>query len=379
MGRAALLTPPAGLTAAWSRWAALAALGALAGIGLVPLSPDPAVAAAAAVATIAGGAVLIWRRRRPYLLPAAAVATAGIAILGHGYSASIDWFGVCLIGLWCALSGERRDALLFWAGTLVLFAVEWIWIRADPGWAAWMAGSTLAVSAGLLVRHERDLVAQLRLAQDGLAERARAEERNRIARDLHDVIAHTLTVSLLHVTSARLAVEHGLDDAVSSLAEAERLGRECLDEVRTTVSMLRPDAETARTAPPPGIGGLPVLIGQYRSAGADATYTLDGDPAVLPATTGLALYRILQESLTNAIKHAPGASTAAHLSVGTSEVVLTVDTAARPGTGTGFGLLNMRERAEAVGGTCAAGPGGRGWLVRAALPVDPARRGEDGR
>jgi signal transduction histidine kinase len=143
--------------------------------------------------------------------------------------------------------------------------------------------------------------------------------------------------------------------------------------------MLRPDAETARTAPPPGIGGLPVLIGQYRSAGADATYTLDGDPAVLPATTGLALYRILQESLTNAIKHAPGASTAAHLSVGTSEVVLTVDTAARPGTGTGFGLLNMRERAEAVGGTCAAGPGGRGWLVRAALPVDPARRGEDGR
>jgi signal transduction histidine kinase len=378
MSRDALLPRPAGFSAAWWRWAALAALAATVGIGLVPLKPDPAIAAVAAAAAIAAGAVLIWRGQRRYLLPAAVMATAGIAVLGRGNSASIGWFGVCLVGIWCALTGERREALLFWAGTLLLFAAEWLWVRPDTGWGAWMAGSTLAVGAGLLVRHERDLVAQLRLAQDGLAERARAEERNRIARDLHDVIAHTLTVSLLHVSSARLAVEHGLDDAATALAEAERLGRECLDEVRRTVGMLRPDAEAGQTAPLPGADGLPVLIEQYRLAGADARFTLAGDPGRLAATTGLALYRILQESLTNAIKHAPGASTAVHLSVGSGEVVLTVDTAARPGTGTGFGVLNMRERAEAAGGTCTAGPGGRGWLVRAALPADPARRPEAG-
>ena len=93
-------------------------------------------------------------------------------------------------------------------------------------------------ASALLVRHELELVEQLRAAQAGLAERARAEERNRIARELHDVIAHTLTVSLLHVTSARLAVEHDPADAGRALAEAERLGRESLTEVRTTIGLL---------------------------------------------------------------------------------------------------------------------------------------------
>src|SRR4029077_12178919 len=124
-----------------------------------------------------------------------------------------------------------------------LFAGEWLWVTSDPGWGAWMAGTTLTVLAGLLIRHEIDLVFQLREAQAGLAERARSEERNRIARELHDVIAHTLTVSLLHVTSARLAVEHDLDDAARSLAEAERLGRASLDEVRMAVGMLHQDGD----------------------------------------------------------------------------------------------------------------------------------------
>ncbi len=93
----------------------------------------------------------------------------------------------------------------------------------------------------LLIRHQIDLVAQLRAAQAGLAEQARTAERNRIARELHDVIGHTLVVSLLHVQSARLAVEHDPADAARALAEAERLGRECLAEVRTTVGMLRED------------------------------------------------------------------------------------------------------------------------------------------
>ena len=126
-------------------------------------------------------------------------------------------------------------------------------------------------------------------------------------------------VSLLHVQSARLAVEHDPADAARALAEAERLGRECLAEVRMTVGMLRDDgaADRRRRRPPlPGAGGLPALVERFRSAGADVTLTVEGDAGALPATTGLAVYRIAQEALTNAAKHAPGAPTAVRLTVG---------------------------------------------------------------
>ena len=368
---------PAELPAGWARWTALAGFAALIGVGLVPLSPSRAAAGVAGAAAIGAAAVLIWQRQRRYLLLTAAVATAGVAVLGNGNSTRIGWFAVCLIGIWCALTGARWEYLVYWAGTVILFAVEWRWIHADPGWGAWIAGTTFAVAAGALVRHERDLTAQLREAQAGLAERARAEERNRIARELHDVIAHTLTVSLLHVTSARLAVEHGLDDAARSLAEAERLGRESLDEVRRAVGLLHVDGDAAQTAPLPGAGDLPALIERFRSAGADATFAVDGDTARLPATTGLAVYRVLQEALTNAIKHAPGSLTAVRVEVAADDVRLEVDTSGPPGTGSGLGLLNMRERAESLGGTCAAGPGGRGWLVTASFPLDRSLRREN--
>src|SRR5580692_6127972 len=371
---------PAELPAGWARWTALAVFAAGVGVGLLPLNPSPAVASVAAVAAIGAAVVVVWVRQCQgrCLLPLAAVATAGVAVLGNGESTNVGWIAVCLIGIWCAVTGKRWEYLVYLAGTLILFGVEWRWIHPDPGWGAWIAGTTFAVAAGALVRHERDLTAQLRAAQAGLADRARAEERNRIARDLHDVIAHTLTVALLHVSSARLAVEHDLDDAARSLAEAERLGRASLDEVRMAVGMLHQDGDGGRTSPLPGADGLPTLIEQFRSAGADAAFTVDGNVRRLPATTGLALYRIAQEALTNAIKHAPGSQTTVHVAVEADEVRLAVDTAAEPrtATGTGFGVLNMRERAQSLGGTCTAGPGGHGWLVRAVLPLDPGRRRE---
>jgi len=178
------------------------------------------------------------------------------------------------------------------------------------------------------------------------------------------------------VQSARLAVQHDPADAGRALAEAERLGRECLAEVRTTVGLLREDDQAggAGTAPLPGAGGLPALVEQFRSAGADVTLTVEGDAARLPATTGLAVYRIAQEALTNAVKHAPGAPTEIRLAVAAGDVTLTADSraAAGPGSGSGLGLVSMRERAESLGGSCEAGPGGRGWLVRARLPLTGA-------
>jgi signal transduction histidine kinase len=365
---------PVEFSAGWARWAALAVFTALVVVGVLPLYPSPLVAGiAAAVAVVAG--VMLVNQRRPLLLYAT-IAGAGVAVLGHPKSSNIGWFGVCLIGAWCALAGTRRDAVTLWGAALILFGVEWVWFDPDPGWGAWIAGTTLTVLAGLLVRHQLDLVSQLREAQAGLADRTRAEERNRIGRELHDVIAHTLTVSLLHITSARLAVEHDPADAARALAEAERLGRESLDEVRMAVGLLNSRGESGRTTPLPGVEGLPTLVERFRSAGSDVTLTVDGDTGRLHATTGLAIYRIVQEAMTNAIKHGAGAPTAVRLAVEAQTVRLDVDTASQPGSdpGSGLGLVSMCERAEALGGRCEAGPGGQGWLVTAALPLTPARR-----
>jgi signal transduction histidine kinase len=357
------------------RLAAIAVFAAVIAVGVIPLTPSAPAAAAAAAAAV-GAAVPLVLRWRPVLLYAA-IATAGIAVLGNGRSSNVGWFAVCLLTGWCVLAAGRREGAAYWAAVMVLFAIEWLGVSSDPGWGAWLAGTTLTFAFGLLVRRDRDLLRQLRQAQAGLAEQARTQERNRIARELHDVIGHTLTVSLLHVQSARLAVQHDPADAERALAEAERLGRECLAEVRTTVGMLRADDQAGGAGPGPlhgplpGAGALPALVEQFRSAGADVTLTVEGDAARLPATTGLAVYRIAQEALTNAVKHAPGAPTEIRLAVTAGEVTLTADsrTTPGPGTGTGLGLVSMRERAESLGGSCQAGPGGRGWLVRARFPL----------
>ena len=364
---------PAGLTEAGVRWAAIIVFAAVTAVGVIPLNPSGPAAVAGAVVAV-GAAVPLVLRWRPALLYAA-VATAGIAVLGNGRSSNIGWFAVCLLTGWCVLAASRREGIAYWAALMVLFTAEWLAVSSDPGWGAWLAGATLTAVFSLLIRRDRDLLGQLRQAQAGLAEQARTQERNRIARELHDVIGHTLTVSLLHVQSARLAVEHDPADAGHALAEAERLGRECLAEVRTAVGMLREDDAADRISPLPGAGGLPALVEQFRSAGADVTLTAEGDIAGLPATTGLAVYRIAQEALTNAAKHAPGLPTEVGLRVWAGEVTLTADSqtvpgkAASAGAGPGLGVISMRERAESVGGSCEAGPGGRGWLVRARLPL----------
>jgi signal transduction histidine kinase len=178
--------------------------------------------------------------------------------------------------------------------------------------------------------------------------------------------------------SARLAVEHDPADAARALAEAERLGRESLAEVRQVVGMLRDSSDTSDitgtsdtpgTAPLPGVAGLPTLVDRFRSAGAHVSLAVDGDTGRLPATVGLAVYRILQEALTNVIKHAPGAPATARLVVSATEVTLAVNSLGAPGHGTGHGVDDRRERAESLGGSCEAGPEGAGWLVRATFPL----------
>jgi signal transduction histidine kinase len=362
-GRGEFLTRRAG-------WLAFAAFAAMVLIGFALRLPDePTLAAVAAAASLAAG-VLLVRASAHAVLPFAALATAGVAALASGTASNVGWFAVCVLAGWCVLAGGRRAGLTFLAGSLLLFGGEWLWASHDPGWGAWAVGTTFTALAALLVRHERLLVAQLRAAQAGLAERSRAEERNRIARELHDVIAHSLTVSLLHVSSARLAVEYDPGDAARSLAEAERLGRQSLSEVRSIMGVPGSSSGDAIAAPVPGIDGVHPLIEQFRSAGAGISLTAEGDTGWVPATTGSTAYRIVQEALTNAAKHAPGSAITVRVAARRDQVELIVDSAGPPGAGAGIGLLTMRERAEAVGGRCIAGPRGDGWRVQATLPID---------
>ncbi len=359
-----------------SSWLALGAFAVFVVIGVALHQPRNIVLSVTAAIVAMGGAALLLEPRRTLVLMYAGVATAGVAVLGSGTSSNVGWFAVAVLAAWCMLAGTRVDGLVYWGGALGLFGGEWIWAQSDPGWGAWMAGVTFSCLGGLMIRHELDLVSQLRVAQAGLAERSRAEERNRIARELHDIIAHSLTVSLLHVAGARLAIEHDPANASRALAEAERLARASLDEVRNAMGVVRADGQAGTgTAPPlPGLAQVPTLIEGFRSAGADVTSTIGCDIDGLPATTGLAVYRIIQEALTNAAKHANGAPVTVDLSVVGDTIEVTVDSAAEPGHGSGQGLLNMRERAVSLGGVCRAGPGGHGWLVHAVIPLAAGRR-----
>jgi signal transduction histidine kinase len=335
--------------------------------------PVPVTAGAACGA--AAAALALSSRVWPVLaaLALAALSTTGIAVVGDTRAGNLVWFDVVLLAGWIALVYGRVAGVAYWAAVTTLFAVEWTTVQYDPGWGSWLGGSAAGLVFGLLVRHLIGLVEQLRAAQAELAASARMEERNRIARDLHDVIAHTLTVSLLHVMSARLAVEHEPPAvAVQSLGEAERLCRDSLTEVRQVVGMLRADGDLdGRTSPLPGVDGLGPLVTQFQAAGASVSFAAEGDTGRVPATVGLALHRILQEALTNVIKHAAGSMAFVRLVVADGSVTLTVDSTGAPARAAngGHGVIGMRERAESLGGTCTAGPAGRGWLVGATFPL----------
>ena len=350
-----------------ARWAATPALVLFVALGAVFSERDAAATALGiGIAALAVPFLLTtgWR-----LLVTCLVAGAGIAVLCAGLPSNIGWLGLCALGGWCAFRTGAVAGGTFTAAVAALIAYEWI-VEDDSGWGAWIAGTVFTVVVASMARRQGQLLDELRAAQAGLADRARFEERNRIARELHDVIGHALTVSQLHVSSARLAVEEDPTQAVASLVEAERLGLQSLREVRHAVGLLREDGDPSATTPLPGAEQLPTLVDGFRRAGVDVSYEVVGEPGRLPATVAITVYRILQEALTNVARHAAGATTCVRIEVDLAHTVLTVDSAGEAGVNNhgGIGLSTMKERAEVLGGDLAAGPSDKGWRVRAVLP-----------
>ena len=222
-----------------ARWLSLAAFSAFLVVGLLIRMPfDPALAIPGLLIAMAAAVTMFVVTSR-FVLLFAVIATVGVAMVVSDTSGSgnVGWFTVCILAAWCVLAGGIRVGVAYWVASLLVLGVEWVVVVREPGWASWIAGTTLSALAAAMIRHQLTLMDRLRQAQESLIERSRAEERNRIARELHDIIAHSLTVSLLHISSARLAIDDDPADAARALAEAERLGRQSLDEVRATMGL----------------------------------------------------------------------------------------------------------------------------------------------
>jgi signal transduction histidine kinase len=350
--------------------AAPAALALFVVVGVALSSRPLAVALGAAVVAVAAAVILAANATTGWWLCAGAlVPGVAVTVICSADSTNAGWFAICVLAGWCALFAPTVPALML-GGVLSLgFVGQWLLVTDEAGWAVWISGTVVTSIACLLGRRERLLLEQLREAQAGLADRARTEERIRIARELHDVIGHALTVSLLHLSSARLALEEEPEAAKASLADAERLAQQSLAEVRAAVGLMR--QSSSETAPMPGTGDLDELVESLRRAGTPVTWQVTGEPATLTATVGLTIYRILQEALTNTARHAPGTHTSVLISVTTEGTTLVVESAGAPGRASvdGTGLIGMKERAEAVGGRLTAGPWQGGWRVEAMIPT----------
>ncbi len=243
----------------------------------------------------------------------------------------------------------------------------------------WILGIAFPWVIGRAILRQGRLQAELEATRRELAERALLEERRRIARDVHDFVGHGLAAVMLQVTSARHVLRRDPAAAEEALLSAEDVGRRSMRELRRTVALLRSDDDAGVLPPVPSANGLPALVDDARAGGLPVELRIRGDLSEIGPGVGLALYRIAQEALANAARHAPRARTVLELDVSDAQVSLLAETTgpvpAAPEDEpdrSRYGLIGMRERAVALGGELTAGPTARGWTVSCRLPLDTA-------
>jgi signal transduction histidine kinase len=244
---------------------------------------------------------------------------------------------------------------------------------------AWLCARALR-SRSELTAQLHEAAAQAEEAHQEELRAAAAEERRRIAREMHDVIAHSMSVMVVQAGGARRILDRDPARAAAAAAQIERTGREAMVEMRHLLGLLQPGDSPAERAPQPSLSQLDALVARAREAGLPATLHVEGRRRPLPAGLDLAAYRIAQEALTNAIKHANAAPTAVTLRWYRDELELEVRDAGPGGRAAaleqdgGHGLVGMRERVRLYGGELETEqPPHGGWIVRARLPLSPNR------
>ena len=329
---------------------------------------DDSVAAqvAAVVLAVVQGAALSWRRRRPELVTAVTVA-AGIP-----YQLIVPEIGIpfaALVALWSlTLACPPRVSLIGLAGVLALVAISFFTVKVDDA----VFAMVVAVSVWALAEAARSRRAAIQEA----AQRAVADEQGRIARELHDVIAHSVAVIVVQAGAAGDVFDTRPDQARAALRSIEDAGREALGELRRLLGAVRPDAVGSPAPPRPGLDRLDEFVEPLRAAGLTVVVNREGLPSDLSAGIDLAAYRIVQEALTNTLRHAR--ATVAEVTFRYGSDMLEIDVVddgrgapGRAGAEQGFGLIGMRERAALHGGSLEAGPTAHGgYRVHALLRLD---------
>jgi signal transduction histidine kinase len=343
----------------------------------------PAVPAAALM--VVGGASLAWRRVYPILvgLTIGAVGVVQAALGMSLHTAVAPVIGILLASWSIGAYEERRRAVL---GLALLVCSVWLsvgidvlrgtdhYTGTDIPWIGMLIllPGVLGIAFGARTRSLR--LAEARAQQLELERReVIAAERSRIARELHDVIAHAVSVMTVQAGAAEEMLKLDPARAVEPVRAVQETGRRALVEMKRLVGVLREDDEEIGLAPQPGLADIERLVEQVRGAGLRVELHIEGERRPVPIGVDLSAYRVVQEALTNALKHARNASAVVTIRYGESDLAVEVTDDGRPGVDSagGHGLIGMRERVGIFGGTFSAGPSeSGGFAVRALLPLE---------
>jgi signal transduction histidine kinase len=313
-----------------------------------------------------------------------------VAAAAGWWAMQIVWSPALLVALYTVAAAGARRAALIGAGLLAAAAVVASRHVLAGGWGASAVALTACVIAALglglysaarhaLVAELRERARRLELERDQQGQLAAAAERARIAREMHDIVAHHLTAIVALSDGAAAQVRRAPERAEAAMAEVASTGRLALRDTRQLLGVLREDHVPAELAPLSGDSSVDQLVERVRSAGLPVRYETAGDPAAASSAVRLCVYRVIQEALTNTMKHAGrGARATVRVQYAPAEIVVLAEddgqgTATLPLPSSGHGLEGMRERVRAFGGDVSSGPRTpHGWTVSARLPLSEA-------
>lgn len=338
---------------------------------------------------IAAVVVLLVRHRHP-VVAVAGTSAATLVYLGLGYPYGPVFLAVAVGCFSAIVSGHRKAAWWslggLWAGHVLMAHWLYRWLPPDgDGAAPWgqealvTAWVAAIVAAAELLRVRREQWAAARAQREAAEKRRADEERLRMARELHDVLAHSISVINVQAGVGLALLDSDPEQARTALTTIKSASKEALGEVRQVLDNLRAPGDAPR-APAPGLDRLPELVDQAAAAGLTVTVETDGTAEAVPPGTDLAAFRIVQEALTNVMRHSGSRRAQVWIAYGSEVIRLRIDDEG-PATGgdaggSGNGLIGMRERAAALGGTIDAGPRpDGGFRVRAQLPLPSGSRG----
>jgi signal transduction histidine kinase len=340
---------------------------------------------------VAASLPLVLRRIAP--LPVfAVVAAASVAYQVLGYRPEPLPLGALVALYTVAVARPPRVATGAAAAYIVALtigsALSWTPLHDDQFYVVLVAAvATITLGYGVALGRAQARLAEQRAAElardhDARMQAAVEQEQSRIAREVHDIVAHDVSVIVAQAAAARRVLDSQPAAAATTLASVETLGRDALDGVRRLVTLLRTPSADEEHRPQPTLERLPELVAQVQQAGLDVDLEVTGTPRPLPATTELNAFRIVQEALTNSLKHAGTTSTAVNLNFGEDVLRLEVCDHGRGGphadlkhTSAGYGLISMQQRATMLGGRLETGPtADGGFRVFAQLPLNGGQK-----